>query len=112
MPEWIALNDEGAKTWPLRDKGRTERSILVDNLASRFGGVLSKTPSAPIDRALVTTLERSTEEGAVGFLITGLNPRVRPNESYRGFVELARTRFSARWKSSVPGKENDGVVTP
>ena len=34
MPEWIALNDEGAKTWPLRDKGRTERSILVDNLAS------------------------------------------------------------------------------
>jgi signal transduction histidine kinase/ActR/RegA family two-component response regulator len=89
MPEWIALNDESIETWPLRDKGRTERSILVDNLASRFGRVLGKTPSAPIDRALVTTLERSTEEGAVGFLITGLNPRVRPNKSYRGFVELA-----------------------
>src|SRR4051794_25112075 len=85
-PPAIELEDPDA-VWPVGEllEGRT---VVVDDLAERFGDLPTGDWPEPPVRALAVPFRRQDEVRPHGFLVAALN-RYRPLDAdYRGFVEL------------------------
>jgi hypothetical protein len=61
-------------------------TVLVENLAERFGEDIPKGPwSDPPRQALILPLRASIAHPALGFLVAGVSARLKLDDAYRDF---------------------------
>ncbi|MGK5112562.1 SpoIIE family protein phosphatase [Geodermatophilus sp. CPCC 205506] len=92
-PEVIEPGDEG---WPL-DRVLAGEQVLVEDLADRFSGLPTGAWQRPPTQAVVVPIASSAQdEGPVtAFLVAGLSPHRRYDDSYRGFIELVGNQIGS-----------------
>ncbi|HYM29597.1 MAG TPA: GAF domain-containing sensor histidine kinase, partial [Steroidobacteraceae bacterium] len=83
----MASADAG-QTWPLAEAQRTEKTHVIKDLASRFTSVPPGPWSDPPSCAAVVPIRSNVAHQLAGFLIAGVSPRVRFDDSYATFLEL------------------------
>ena len=76
----------GADVWPL-DGITGVQSLVVDDLARRFGAVPSGNWDKPPEKAIIVPIGQGAEKPA-GYFIVGLNPYRRDDGNLTGFIEL------------------------
>jgi len=92
-PTTIDLGSSGA-AWPLAEALRGDPEIEVSNLSDRFASVPTGPWSDPPDRAVIRRIQSSTAQKPAGLFVAGLSPRLRYDESYRSFLELANGQIA------------------
>ena len=85
---------EGA-AWPLTDVRRTEMIRVVDHLAARFGAVPSGPWSDAPDSAVVTPIRSTIAHQLAGFMVAGVSPRLRYDDTYAGFYDLVSSQIAS-----------------
>jgi len=96
-PLVIELNQqaEDQQAWPLFEAAQTESMSVVDDLADRFGISLPKGPwSDPPRQAVVIPILSNVVHQPAGFLFAGISSRLKFDESYRSFMELAASQMA------------------
>jgi len=88
-PEYIALDHDHPKSWPLTQAERIGRGIELTDLADRFGRMPGGRWPEPSHSAIVAPLRRSGQRRPYGFLVAGVSPRLKLDHRYRGFIDLA-----------------------
>lgn len=81
--------------WPLSEVVRTETLQIVEDLASRFGDAVPPGPWAdPPRQAAVTPIHSNITHQLAGLLVVGISSRLRFDDSYRSFIELAASQIA------------------
>jgi signal transduction histidine kinase/DNA-binding response OmpR family regulator len=93
-PAVVSLEDDNASGWPLASAFRTERTQLVEHLASRFENVPRGPWSDPSSQALVQPIPSNIQHQLAGFLVLGVSSRIALDEAYRTFTELATAQVA------------------
>jgi len=89
-PFEIDLQGQATAVWPLPEVVRTEDLVLVDGLAAQFGQhVPPGAWSEPPDQAAIVPIRSNLAHQFAGFLIAGVSSRLKFDESYRSFLDLA-----------------------
>ena len=92
-PLTINLKDE--QPWPLLDALQSETAQIVHDLAARFGADVPPGPwSDPPREAVVTLISSNVSHQPAGVLIAGISSRLRLDDSYLSFIELAATQVA------------------
>ncbi len=95
-PSVIALGESSAMTpWPVLEVRQTEASVIIDSLAGRFSDVPAVSPSEPPHTAMVIPIKSSVAHELSGFFIAAASPRLKFDEQYKSFLELAATQIAA-----------------
>ncbi len=81
-----------AREWPFEHATRAERELIVENL-DVLSVPIEGVPRAPIRRALVAPLRRSTTTTPYGYLVMGLNPMRPLDERYTELLRLVTDQF-------------------
>jgi signal transduction histidine kinase len=79
--------------WPFRKVIETGQIELVDDLKG-LGAVPRGPWSDPPSQAAVVPVRSNTAHQLAGFLVAGLSPRLRYDDSYRGFLYLASSQIA------------------
>jgi signal transduction histidine kinase/DNA-binding response OmpR family regulator len=83
------------QVWPLAETVQTESLQTVENLAGRFGEAVPKGPWADAPRqAVVAPIRSNIAHKLAGLLVVGISSRLRLDESYRSFIELAASQIA------------------
>ena len=87
---------ERIRAWPLAEVIETEGPVLVENLDT----VMAQVPSGPWsdspNTAVVIPLKSSVrQQQHTGFLVVGVSRRLRLDDQYRSFLELAAAQISS-----------------
>jgi signal transduction histidine kinase len=90
-----ARGTDGAFSWPLEPVLRTGEPLLVRDLPSQVDFGPRTVRTTPPRDALVLPLLRTTAASPAGVLVVGLSPRLRLDDSYRGFLKLVASQISA-----------------
>ena len=94
-PAVIALDQAAtAAPWPLAEALQTENSVFVDVLAGRFSDVPAASPSGAPHAAMVIPIKSSIARELSGFFVAAASPRLKLDEQYRSFLELAATQIA------------------
>jgi PAS domain S-box-containing protein len=88
-PEAIGFQSQAAEPWPWEEVQRTGRAQLVANLPGRFATVPPGPWSDAPHLALLLPLPASKAGELAGFLVAGVSARLKLDDAYRGFLELA-----------------------
>lgn len=90
-PEVISLDHPDAEAaWPLPTAIRTEAAVIVENLSARFGHEVPAGPwPDPPQQAVITPIRSNIAHQLAGLLVVGVSSRLRLDDSYRSFIELA-----------------------
>ena len=80
--------------WPLAEVLRSERAVTVGDLSHRFGEVPRGPWSDPPHTALVVPIKSNLAHQLAGFLVAGTSPRLRLDEQYRSFMDLAAAQIA------------------
>src|SRR6185312_13716079 len=80
--------------WPLSSVTATTGLELVEGLGQRFASVPQGAWSDPPDRAAVVPIRSNVAHQLAGFLIAGISPRLKFDELYRSFLELAASQIA------------------
>ncbi len=80
--------------WPLIEAVRSEATIVIQNLGSRFDLVPPGPWSDPPHCAAIVPIRSHTAHQLVGLLVAGLSARLRFDELYRTFFELMATQIA------------------
>jgi signal transduction histidine kinase/DNA-binding response OmpR family regulator len=95
-PSVIALGESTVTArWPLYEVLQTEGSVVIDSLAGRFSDVPAVSPSEPPHTAMVIPIKSSVAHELSGFFIAAASPRLKFDEQYKSFLELAATQIAA-----------------
>jgi len=80
---------DASSIWPLADMLRRGGVTVIDGIDRRLGGSLPSRPwdAVPTQAALVPIASNVAGHPA-GVLVCGISPRLRFDDSYRGFLEL------------------------
>jgi PAS domain S-box-containing protein len=91
----VLLPDGAGEVWPL-GRIRAGEQVLVDDLGDRFADLPTGAWDQPPTQAVAVPIASPAQgSGAVaGFLVVGLNPHRRYDDSYRGFVELVANQIA------------------
>ncbi len=82
--------------WPLEAAARQGGTLLVEDLAVRFGPLPTGAWERPPVQALLSPIAQQTQDKApAGFLVVGLNPFRTVDQAYRGFVDLLAGQIAA-----------------
>ncbi|HWG78865.1 MAG TPA: ATP-binding protein [Stellaceae bacterium] len=81
-------------TWPLAAAAESEQMVVVEDIAARFGRVPAGPWSDPPRSAVVVPVRSTTAHRLAGLLVAGVSPRLRLDELYRSFFELAATQIA------------------
>ncbi len=90
--EDLELNSEGG--WPFGKARETGVMQIVDDLPTRFAKLPKGPWSTPPNTAVVLPLPSSNPQEPVGFLIAGVSSRLRLNQFYKDFFDLARAQIA------------------
>ncbi|MGB8627817.1 MAG: response regulator [Xanthobacteraceae bacterium] len=90
----LDASSDQQRSWPLPETlGAT--TVLVENLAERFGEDVPKGPwSDPPRQALILPLRASIAHPAAGFLVAGVSARLELNDAYRDFYSLVANQVA------------------
>lgn len=87
-PVSIHLHDDTA-IWPFQASLQSDEIVAVDDLADKFGKVPPGPWSSPPTAAAVVPIQSQMARQLSGFLVAGISSRLRFDDDYRGFLELA-----------------------
>ena len=91
----LTIDLEREQPWPLSHTLQTETAQTVDDLAARFGADVPLGPwSDPPREAVVTLIRSNVAHQPAGVLIAGISSRLRLDDSYLSFIELAATQIA------------------
>jgi signal transduction histidine kinase/DNA-binding response OmpR family regulator len=91
----LTIDLKSEQPWPLSITLRSETAQTVDDLAGRFGPSVPAGPwSDPPREAVVTLIRSNVARQPAGVLIAGISSRLRLDDSYMSFIELAATQIS------------------
>lgn len=93
-PRSIIIDPDRPAVWPLSTVLETGEIALVEDLNRKFAAVPSGPWSDPPHQAAVVPIHSSTVHQLAGFLVAGLSPRLRYDDSYRGFLDLASSQIA------------------
>jgi signal transduction histidine kinase len=92
-PATLTIGPDGL--WPVTGAG-SEYTVVVDDLAARFGHIDSRAWPEDVQSAAVVPIARSGQDGALdALLVVGLNPRRAFEDDYRAFVGLIAGQIGA-----------------
>jgi PAS domain S-box-containing protein len=94
FPATVRLGDEGSP-WPFEQCRREEQIVLVNDLSGRFGEVPAGPWSDPPDTAAVVPIQSQVAHQLAGFLVAGISSRLRLDDTYKGFLELASAQIAS-----------------
>jgi GAF domain-containing protein len=80
--------------WPLSNVISTDRLELVEGLGTRFALVPQGAYSDPPHSAAIVPIRSNVAHQLAGLLIAGISPRLRFDELYRSFLELAGAQIA------------------
>ncbi|MGH7055315.1 MAG: ATP-binding protein, partial [Stellaceae bacterium] len=82
------------KGWPLAQAARAQQIVVIEDLESRFRH-LPQGPWSDPPRSAVVAPIRATKAGELaGLLVAAVSPRLRFDDSYRGFFELMASQIA------------------
>jgi PAS domain S-box-containing protein len=91
----LTIDPEREQPWPLSHALQTETAQTVDDLAARFEANVPPGPwSDPPREAVVTLIRSNVPHQPAGVLIAGVSSRLRLDDSYLSFIELAATQIA------------------
>jgi PAS domain S-box-containing protein len=95
-PPVIHLDDVSSESlpWPLAAAHRTGQKQVVNDLSSRFVAVPPGPWPDPPQCAVIVPIRSHVAHQTAGFLIAGLSSRLRFDEGYQNFLELATTQIA------------------
>jgi hypothetical protein len=91
-PRTIELDVEAASPWPLAAARRTEAPQMVADLACRFPWVPPGPWSDPPQQAVALPIRSTKAHQVAGLLVAGVSSRLRLDDAYLGFLELATSQ--------------------
>jgi hypothetical protein len=104
-PESIDLR-EAQTTWPLASCKEQQRTLLVEDLGKKFDRIPTGPWSDSPNCAAVVPIKSNLPNQLSGFLIAGISPRLRFDEPYRVFLELASGQMESRSQTPAHMKTN------
>lgn len=93
-PEVVHLSEEPGRPWQFGSSRGQNGVVVVNDLRSKAGRVPRGPWSDPPDTAAIFPIQSGIAGQPVGFLVAGISPRVRFDDSYRGFLELLSTQIA------------------
>jgi PAS domain S-box-containing protein len=93
-PALISIDSHESAAWPFRKVIAAGQVELVEDLSSRLAAVPIGPWSDPPNRAAVVPIHSNTAHQLAGFLVVGLSPRLRYDDSYRGFLDLVSSQIA------------------
>jgi len=94
-PKIVTLESETHRdSWPLAASMEREEIQLVQDLAAIFENIPSGPWSDPPSSAVVVPIRSNVLHQLAGFVVTGISPRLRFDNSYRGFLELLSAQIA------------------
>jgi signal transduction histidine kinase len=90
----LNASDGRYAAWPVAVARRTEQIQVVENLSSIFENVPSGSWTDPPHTAVVLPIRSNIEHQLSGFLIAGLSPRLKLDDPYKDFLELATSQIA------------------
>ena len=91
----LTIDLKSEQPWPLSTVLQSETAQTVDDLALRFGADVPVGPwSDPPREAVVTLVRSNVAHQPAGVLIAGISSRLRLDDPYLSFIELAATQIS------------------
>lgn len=88
-----ALRDP-ASIWPLAEVLDRKGPVTVEKLHTRVSSVPAGPWSDPPDTAIILPIRSSAAQQLAGFLVAGISPRLRLDQQYRSFLDLAAAQIS------------------
>jgi PAS domain S-box-containing protein len=93
-PALIDLNDTSACAWPLAQALRADAMQVVTPLSGRVESIPAGPWSDPPTTAVVLPIRSSRIDQPVGALVAGVSARLKLDEYYKDFLELACTQIA------------------
>ena len=82
-------------SWPLAETVRTETLQTVEDLSHCFGDKVPQGPwSDPPRQAVVAPIRSNIAHHLAGLLVVGVSSRLRLDDAYRSFIELAASQIA------------------
>ncbi|HLG98631.1 MAG TPA: ATP-binding protein [Bryobacteraceae bacterium] len=91
----IGLEHDAADSWPLVECWRSRDLHILDDLSARFGKLPTGTWPDPPHSAAIVPIRANFPQQLAGFLIAGLSSRLRFDESYKNFLDLAAGQIAS-----------------
>lgn len=92
-PLEIDLTDPHARPWPLFHAAQTARLEVVGDLQARLNPVPSGPWANPPQQAVIVPIQSTAAHQLAGFLVAGVNPRVRLDARYVDFYNLVAAQI-------------------
>ncbi|MBN9488607.1 MAG: response regulator [Alphaproteobacteria bacterium] len=90
----VPLDREVDRGWPLVAALRGRGIAEVTDLASRFGVMPAGPWAEPPNAAVIVPLHAGKGDAAFGLLVAGVSSRLKFDEQYKGFYELAANQIA------------------
>jgi signal transduction histidine kinase/CheY-like chemotaxis protein len=90
----LSATEDDRTAWPFGQVVRTERPLLVEHLAERFGAVPPGPWTDPPSRALVLPIPSSIQHRMAGVLVLGISAWLAYDDLYRSFCEIATAQVA------------------
>src|SRR4051812_7447055 len=84
-----------ADAWPSDEILAQRDSVLVEDLARRFGSLPTGAWNDPPERAVVVPIARQNQDSPAGYLVAGINPYRPFDNDYAGFMKLVAGQIAA-----------------
>ncbi|HEY6984070.1 GAF domain-containing sensor histidine kinase, partial [Reyranella sp.] len=95
-PQVIGLDPDRTQAgpWPFTEVLRGGQAVTIDDLARRFEKVPAGPWSDPPSSAVVVPIRSNVAHRLAGFLVAGASPRLRLDEQYLSFFDLAAAQVA------------------
>ena len=93
-PQVIELTAGPESVWPFASCMAHEDVVTVPALAAKFGPIPQGPWSDPPHLAAVVPIKSNIAHKLAGFLVAGISPRLRFDDSYRGFLDLMSAQIT------------------
>jgi signal transduction histidine kinase len=93
-PEELDLSGRELNVWPVATVEQQQEILVVSDLQEKFQRLPAGPWADPSNAAAVVPIKSNIARQLAGFLIAGLSPRLRFDDVYRGFLELASAQIA------------------
>jgi hypothetical protein len=113
-PEVIDLTEPSEfQAWPLAQAVVTETMQVVQDLAARFGNAVPHGPwTDPPNQAVIVPIRSNIAHQLAGFLVAGISSRLKVDDSYLSFIELAASQIATAVASARAYEEERKRLRP